>query len=261
MRIRALLLALLAIAATLFGATPAQAAAHSREFTVVNKLSETVWIAAWQQTAHPALHRTGWTVKPGASVTITVPNKWNGRIWARTGCEFVHGKGHCVTGDCAGRYQCRGYGALPATLAEFNLDAWKHLDFYDVSLVDGSNVPMWINTTHGTRDALTKYGCSAAGCTKDVVCPAKLTVAHGCISPCAQFGTARYCCAGKYAVGCSPAKTWPINYAKKVFKKAEPFAYSWSGDDASSTFTCTGWCDYRIVLGTTPPGHTKRPTP
>jgi Thaumatin family len=259
MRLRAFLLVVLAIAATLVGTSPADAATSTRSFTVVNQLTETVWIAAWQQTPKPALHTTGWTLKPGASVTITVPNKWNGRIWARTGCTFVHGKGHCVTGDCDGRFQCTGYGSLPATLAEFNLDSYKHLDFYDVSLVDGSNVPMWINHSSGTKDALTKYGCAASGCTKDVACPAKLRVPGGCLSPCAQLGTAKYCCAGKYAVGCSPAKTWPINYAKKVFKKAEPFAYSWSGDDATSTFTCTGGCDYRIVLGTTPAGHTKRP--
>jgi hypothetical protein len=258
MKLRSLALIVLVLAGVGI-AQPASAASHSREVTFVNNLDETVWMAGWQQTAKPALKKTGWVLEVGATLTITVPNKWNGRFWARTGCEFDKGKGHCVTGDCDGRFQCRGYGSLPASLAEFNLDAWKKLDFYDVSLVDGSNVPMWINIAHGkTKDALTDYGCSAAGCTTDVVCPKKLRVDGGCISPCAQFGTDKYCCADKYAVGCSPKKTWPINYAK-VFKRAEPFAYSWSGDDATSMFTCTGYCDYRITLGVTPAGHTQRP--
>ena len=73
----------------------------------------------------------------------------------------------------------------------------------------------------------------------------------GCISPCARFQTNRYCCRGKFAAHCSPARTWPVDYAK-VFKRAEPFAYSWSGDDATSVFTCKGGCDYEIVFGVSP---------
>ena len=74
-----------------------------------------------------------------------------------------------------------------------------------------------------------------------------------CISPCARYHTNRDCCRGLYAGGCTPATTWPIDYAD-VFKWAEPYAYSWSGDDATSVFTCSGGCDYRIIFGVTPPG-------
>ena len=80
----------------------------------------------------------------------------------------------------------------------------------------------------------------------------------GCISPCARFGTDRYCCRGPFAAHCSPARTWPVDYAK-VFKRAEPFAYSWSGDDATSVFTCKGGCDYEIVFGVSPPVADRRP--
>ncbi len=48
---------------------------------------------------------------------------------------------------------------------------------------------------------------------------------------------------------CDPTK-WPVDYAA-VFKKAEPYAYSYAYDDATSTFTCTGECDYRITFGLT----------
>jgi hypothetical protein len=42
-----------------------------------------------------------------------------------------------------------------------------------------------------------------------------------------------------------------VNYAA-VFKKAEPFAYSYVDDDATSTFTCAGECGYRITFGLSP---------
>ena len=35
---------------------------------------------------------------------------------------------------------------LRPTLAEFNLNAWNGMDFYDVSLVEGNNLPMWVNS-------------------------------------------------------------------------------------------------------------------
>jgi len=64
-----------------------------------------------------------------------------GHAAARTGCVFRDGRGHCQSGDCAGRYQYTGNGAIPATLAEYDMNAWDGLDFYDVSMVDGSNLP------------------------------------------------------------------------------------------------------------------------
>ena len=56
------------------------------------------------------------------------------------------------TGDCDGRYQCKGWGEIPATLAEYNLDSFAGLDFYDVSMVDGSNLPMYIRVIHGEAE-------------------------------------------------------------------------------------------------------------
>ncbi len=90
----------------------------------------------------------------------------NGRFWGRTDCSFNSaGNGHCATGDCAGKFQCTGFGSIPATLAEYNLTAWSGLDFYDVSMVDGSNLPMFINRTGGsdaTRSPRTAAPSSAA---------------------------------------------------------------------------------------------------
>lgn len=73
-----------------------------------------------------------------------------------------------------------------------------------------------------------------------------------CKSACARFGTDQYCCRGKWAARsqCNPAK-WPVDYAR-VFKRAEPYAYSYADDDATSVYVCSGRCDYRIVFGITP---------
>jgi hypothetical protein len=233
------------------------APAGSRVVTFVNRVSQTIWVAASPDAAHP-LAATGWVLPAGQSVSIVVPDHYNGRFWGRTGCVFSGGHGHCQTGDCNGLFQCTGYGSIPATLAEYNLNAWDGLDFYDVSMVDGSNLPMWINTTSGsTPDKVSPTGCVAAGCTTAVDCPAALRVQAGgsvvaCQSACARFGTDQYCCRGAWASrqACNPAK-WPVDYAA-VFKKAEPYAYSYSDDDATSTYTCTGECDYRITFGLTP---------
>jgi thaumatin family protein len=232
-------------------------ASGKRLVTFVNKVSQTIWVAAAQNSGHP-MTTAGWVLPAGQSLTIAVPDKWNGRFWGRTGCVFHHGLGHCQTGDCNGRFQCTGNGAIPATLAEYDLNAWDGLDFYDVSMVDGSNLPMYINITAGqTRDKISRTGCVPTGCTRPVACPSALQVKAGgvavaCESACARFGTDQYCCRGAWAPRsqCNPAK-WPVDYAA-VFKKAEPYAYSYVDDDATSVFTCKGRCDYRITFGVTP---------
>jgi Thaumatin family len=231
--------------------------AGDRTVTFANRVSQTIWVAASPDPAEP-LAATGWVLPAGQSLTIDVPNKWNGRFWGRTGCVFHNGVGHCETGDCGGLFQCTGYGQIPATLAEYDMDAWDGMDFYDVSMVDGSNLPMYINTTSGaTPDKINADGCIAAGCTTPVVCPSALQVKVGgtvvaCQSACAAFDTDQYCCRGPYAPrsACDPAK-WPVDYAA-VFKKAEPYAYSYVDDDATSVYTCSGECDYRITFGVTP---------
>jgi hypothetical protein len=236
---------------------PRPAAATTRTITLVNNTDRTIWPAA---SPGSTSGQTGWMLKPGAEVSFQVPHDWNARLWGRTGCHFGVGAGGCRTGDCGSRYQCGRWATIPATLGEFNFDAYKGLDFYDISMVDGSNLPMYATPSGGEADRKVNLdGClTPTKCTTEVRCPAALRVPRhggpevGCISPCARFGTDRFCCRGPFAAACSPAKTWPVDYAK-FFKRAEPYAYSWSGDDATSVFTCKGSCDYRITFGVTPP--------
>lgn len=71
--------------------------------------------------------------------------RWSGTIWASTGCDKVDG---CATGVCYSpdtNYVCPAYVGPggPTTKAEFTLsDGGK--DYYDVSMIDGINLPMQI---------------------------------------------------------------------------------------------------------------------
>jgi hypothetical protein len=224
---------------------------------IVNTTKQTIWVAVTQQKEHP-IPRTRWTLAPGASTSLVLPKGWGGRIWARTGCHTDgSGRNVCQSGYCADSEPCVQPDPAPTTLAELALDAWSGLDFYDVSMVDGANLPMWINVFHTTtKDPLTSRGCSKAGCTLPVNCPDAMRVSKGgttvaCKNPCAAFNTDATCCRGAWAgrENCVPSR-WPVDYTQ-VFKKAEPYAYSYAFDD-SATMSCKGGCDYRVTFGVTP---------
>lgn len=71
--------------------------------------------------------------------------RWSGTIWASTGCDEIDG---CLTGVCHNSetgHTCPAYVGPggPTTKAEFTLsDGYK--DYYDVSAIDGTNLPMMI---------------------------------------------------------------------------------------------------------------------
>ncbi|PWA65699.1 thaumatin [Artemisia annua] len=142
---------------------------------------------------------------------------------------------------------CNGAGAIPpATLAEFTIGSGSGtgsstLDFYDVSLVDGYNLPMAIDASGGTG------ACGSTGCVTDLnrMCPSELKAGDGqaCKSACEAFGNEEYCCSGSFG---SPDTCRPSVYSE-IFKSACPRSYSYAYDDATSTFTCTS-ADYTITF-------------
>ncbi|CAN6311546.1 unnamed protein product [Urochloa humidicola] len=226
-------------------------------FTFVNRCAGTVWPGVLSNAGSPRLEPTGFELAPGAARAVPAPSGWSGRMWARTGCapDGATGRLVCATGDCgSGTAECAGAGAAPpATLAEFTLDGTGGLDFYDVSLVDGYNLPVLVETSGG-GGSTGPSSCAAAGCAADLnaMCPAELRAGGGaaCRSACDAFARPEYCCSGAFA---SPAACRPTAYSQ-VFKTACPRSYSYAFDDPTSTFTCGGRPDYTITFcpGATP---------
>ncbi|RRT48756.1 hypothetical protein B296_00033726 [Ensete ventricosum] len=208
------------------------------------------------------LATTGFPLAPSESRTLDAPVPWSGRLWGRTICaaDPASGRFSCATGDCgSGSVECSGGGAAPpATLAEFTLGGSGGSDFYDVSLVDGSNVPMLVVPQSGSPGG----SCGPTGCLVDLngLCPAELRVAQpggetaACRSACEAFRTARYCCSGEFG---SPGTCGPTAYSQ-FFKNACPRAYSYAYDDATSTFTCptAATAGYTVTFC---PSTTRRP--
>ncbi|KAJ7532915.1 hypothetical protein O6H91_13G025500 [Diphasiastrum complanatum] len=207
-----------------------------------------VWVGTQSNAGQPLLEAADVALDPGMSTTVATPPGWAGRFWGRTGCMFdpITGQGMCATGDCAGALQCNGIGGdPPATLAEFTLLGADGLDFYDVSLVDGYNLPLAVAPTAVDAELISSnYSCASAGCTGDLNenCPDELQMLGsggqivGCRSACSAFGSPEYCCTGEYG---SPATCLPTSFSQ-TFKFACPRAYSYAYDDSSSTFTCVG---------------------
>ncbi|CAN0875034.1 Thaumatin-like protein 1a [Linum grandiflorum] len=180
------------------------------------------------------------------SQAIDLPPNWtSGRFWGRTDCSTnAAGRFTCVTADCAsGQVQCNGAGAVaPATLAEFTLTARD--DTYDVSLVDGFNLPMTISPQGGN--------CRSTSCRADIngACPAQLQTKGpdgrvvGCKSACAALNQPQYCCTGQF----DKPETCPPTDLSRFFKDRCPEAYSYAYDDQTSTFTCPTGQNYLITF-------------
>ncbi|XP_074332922.1 osmotin-like protein TPM-1 [Apium graveolens] len=203
--------------------------ARAAIFEIRNNCPYTVWAAA-SPGGGRQLNRNGvwWLyVAPGTKMA---------RIWGRTGCNFDgSGRGSCQTGDCGG-LTCTHWGVPPNTLAEYALNQYNNLDFFDISLVDGFNIPMQFGPTNNVGG-----GCRLLQCAANInrECPGPLRVAGGCNNPCTTFKEERYCC--------NNGPCGPTGYSR-FFKDRCPTSYSYPKDDASSTFTCPGGTNYKVVF-------------
>ncbi|GLT69252.1 hypothetical protein SLA2020_414150 [Shorea laevis] len=169
-------------------------------------------------------------------------------MWARTQCSAANGKFSCGTADCgSGQVTCNGAGAIPpASLVEFTLSGSGGQDFYDVSLVDGFNLPVSIIPQGSSA------GCPSTSCPGNVnqVCPLELAVKGfdgsviACKSACEAFSQPQYCCTGDFG---SPDRCPPTQYSK-IFKDQCPQAYSYAYDDKTSTFTCPTGANYLVTF-------------
>ncbi|CAK9162856.1 unnamed protein product [Ilex paraguariensis] len=214
-------------------------AAQACTFIVRNSCPFPIWPGTAPNKGHPVIANGGFYLPPAHVWQIQVPGGWNGRIWARTGCNFASNrKPACETGDCDGRLQCNGsIGLPPATLVQIALQADQTKpSYYDISLVDGYNLPVSVSTV---PDA---HKCHIGGCPKDVkdICPGELMVLNdngevvACKSACLAFNLDSFCCRNQYG---SPEKCKPSVYSQ-LFKDACPSYYSYAFDTPPPLVSC-----------------------
>lgn len=208
------------------------------QLIMVNNCNYSVWPGTLGSSGQQTPGNGGFHLGIGEEAVFEVPNGWSGRVWGRQGCWFdENGKGYCETGDCGGMLHCSGTGGKPpATVVEMTLGTSKSpIHFYDVSLVDGFNLPVAMSPIGGG------VGCGVAECEVDlnVCCPSRFEVkvngkVVGCKSACLALNTAKYCCTGDYA---SPTICKPTLFSH-LFKAICPKAYSYAFDDSSSLNMC-----------------------
>ncbi|URE28638.1 Thaumatin family [Musa troglodytarum] len=188
--------------------------AHSATFGFKNNCPFTIWPASSANADKAALSQTGFQLDSGASFSLDAPPAWGGRLWARQTCSTDSaGKFSCITGDCGtGQVACNGNGgAPPTTLVEFTLQGDGGKDFYDVSCVDGFNLPVLVVPSGGSN-------CESTSCPVNVnaQCPQELQVTApdggvvGCKSACVAFNTDEYCCRGHGGSNCN-STSCPVN--------------------------------------------------
>ncbi|GJE92302.1 thaumatin-like protein [Phanerochaete sordida] len=217
----------------------------ARTFTVTNNCAFTIWPAIFTDpnvgSATPD-YATGWEAAPQTTVSFSVPNTWQaGRIWARRDCDFsdTNPATQCADGGCAGGLECTGAGSGPVTVAEFSLGV-DEVDYVDVSLVDGFNLPIAVNNDKG---------CPEPSCPVDLNanCPAALAGpldstgnVVGCKSACEvdpNPGNSQNCCTGSYntAATCPASRVQYYSYFKSNCPNALAFAY----DESPSLLVCS----------------------
>jgi hypothetical protein len=242
--------------------------ASARTFNFINKCNQTIYIGFFSTNpaAKTLAPNNGWKLTSGQSSTITsIPDDLKAiRVWGRTGCNFPADgqlssppKKACATGDCGtGVLNCQDKmvsGEANATLAEMSLRGAGDMDYYDVSLVDGFNIPIDFKPVSGTytnTNLADPYTCGTPTCTPDLnqSCPADLRVTGdagsviACLSGCTRYNSDAMCCRNAFG---TPA-TCTASESTKFFKSTCPSSYSWAYDDHTSTYVCKS-ADYNIT--------------
>lgn len=219
-----------------------------------NKCAYTIYVGIQNNPGKELPLQGGFRMDAGTIQVHQVAADWAGRFWPRSGCSFNGEGGHCETGDCGGRLHCGGAGGTPpVSLAEITFGGAGNQAFYDVSLVDGYNIPVSLGPTdHSLASGM---HCGNPTCVHDLLpdCPDVLKTKNSqgevvaCSSACFKFHTDEYCCAGSHntPATCNP-NTWNPNYAAP-FWAACPQAYAYAYDDKRATFTCqAAVTDYTI---------------
>jgi len=211
------------------GTTSAGSGSGGKYITVKNNCQSTMTMG-WLTNGQSNDHTTLVDINAGASSTITPGGNWGGRVWGRNKCDHSDML-YCGTSG----------GAAPASLAEFLFSGSNGQDYYDVSLVDGYNIPISISVDGGQSSGQDSYQCGSPAALSLPQCPSANVVKDnsgnyvGCKSTCSLDNTPETCCTGDYN---TPSKCTTNAFAKLV-KASNPTAYSFAYDDKTSTFACS----------------------
>ncbi|KAI7902688.1 thaumatin [Cokeromyces recurvatus] len=219
------------LVAALAGMSTAAMAAPTSSVTITVKNNCEYPIQVNQLTNNQGPNANSVSLAAGSSTPIHVPSNWGGRIWARK--------------NCTGQTDCQP--GAPASLAELLLNGANNQDYYDVSFVDGFNLPISI-TPNGVSS--NGHNCGAPTCSSLPSCPAELQAkdAEGnviaCKSACTAFGTPEYCCTGEYG---TPDVCKANKYSIPV-KNACPDVYTYAYDDSTSMYACSNSKGYTVTF-------------
>ncbi|MEM7156478.1 MAG: thaumatin family protein [Myxococcota bacterium] len=119
----------------------------------------------YELTAPPIMQ----AITSGAASGQTINVKWSGNLYASTQCESdgsgcqtamcgVSEAGMTVVQPCANGVGPQG----PASLAEFTF-SFDGSDFYDISIINGANIPISMGPDGGTQGGDDPYTCETAG--------------------------------------------------------------------------------------------------
>ena len=206
----------------------------ARTLTVVNKCRQTIWVTANPLTTLPG---NGFVqMDPGNAFKVGVANGWTGALWARTYC-----------GTDAGVFGCETDPTV-ASRAELALaaDPTTGQDTYDISFVNGFNVPIGVLPVGVPPYPANPMACGQTACPYDLTqgCPTVLQASvEGQVLGCANNA----CQTLGHGNTSDPNCMYP-NDNTNYFKYLCPTAYSYPTDDATSKFTCSGGNDYEIVF-------------
>ncbi|KAL0082234.1 secreted thaumatin family protein [Phycomyces blakesleeanus] len=204
--------------------------AGDKHITIINSCDSVVTVGVLTNGRTASSPDMTFDLTPKAERVITEQDTWGGRIWGRQQCS----------GSKQNSADCGTPGASnPATLAEFFFKGAFGKDFYDISFVDGYNLPMSIQPqdTEGAEG----YTCGSPTCSDVPACPDENAIKGpsgqliSCQSSCSKSNTAETCCTGDHD---DPNVCKPDSWSEEV-KSACPDAYSFAYDDQTSTFQCT----------------------
>jgi hypothetical protein len=229
----------LLLTAAIVGAADRASAAN---ITVVNNCVNTVYPGIYP----PVYQNGGWAMGSGTSVTFGVPDRFNGRIWGRLGCNSAS-PAQCATGQCGGTgLQCAGTtGQAGTSLAEFNMNA-AGTDWYNVSYVDGFDNPIGLSVSNPS--CVSPRTCTSAPISS---CSSDLRSGLTCLSPCTRYNTDQLCCRGAFGTPqtCIVSQ-WPASAQayNNTIHNACPRQYAYAYDDIVGLHTCPTGSNYTITF-------------